>query len=137
MGWGSRCSRRATSGGGRPVSPYNGTAYWDARKAALDQLSGLAARGILTDRHFENITAQVTEFAPTSYLGDGIVTVHLRGALIEVIRGVRHAYPVDELVRFQRSAFAQAWWLAVDGNDGSGWLMHGDYSAQPISLGHG
>jgi hypothetical protein len=44
---------------------------------------------------------------------------------------------VDELVRFQRTASAQAIWLAVDGNDGSGWLMHGDYSAAPISLGHG
>lgn len=128
---------QATPGGGRPVSPYNGTAYWDARKAALDQLFGLAQRGVLTDRHFEGITAQVTEFAPTSFLGDGIVTVHLRGTLVEVMRGVRHTYPVDELVRFERSAFAQAWWLAVDGNDGDGWLMHGDYSAQPISLFHG
>jgi hypothetical protein len=128
---------QASTSGGRPVSPYNGTAYWDARKAALDQLFNLAERGVLTDRHFEGITAQVTEFSPTSYLGDGIVTVRLRGTLVEVMRGVRHAYPVDERVRFQRSAFAQPWWLAVDGDDGTGWLMHGDYSAAPISLGHG
>jgi len=128
---------QASPGGGRPVSPYNGTAYWDARKAALDQLFNLAERGILTDRHFEGITAQVTEFTPTSYLGDGLVTVHLSGTLVEVMRGVRHTYPVNELVRFQRTASAQAIWLAVDGNDGSGWLMHGDYSAAPISLGHG
>jgi hypothetical protein len=128
---------QASPGGGRPVSPYNGTAYWDARKAALDQLFSLAERGVLTDRHFEGITAQVTEFTPTSYLGDGLVTVHLIGTLVEVMRGERHAYPVDELVRFQRTASAQAIWLAVDGNDGSGWLMHGDYSAAPISLGHG
>jgi hypothetical protein len=128
---------QASAGGGRPVSPYNGTAYWDARKAALDQLFNLAERGVLTDRHFEAITAQVTEFTPTSYLGDGIVTVHLSGTLVEVMRGVRHTYPVDELVRFQRTASAQAIWLAVDGNDGGGWLMHGDYSAAPVSLGHG
>jgi hypothetical protein len=128
---------QASPGGGRPMSPYNGTAYWDARKAALDQLFSLAERGTLTDRHFEGITAQVTEFAPTSYLGDGIVTVHLQGTLIEVMRGVRHSYPVDELARFQRTASAQPMWLAVDGNDGSGWLMHGDYSAAPISLVHG
>ena len=128
---------QASPGGGRPIAQYNGTAYWDARKAALDELSALAERGVLTDRHFEGIAAQVTEFAPTSFLGDGIVTVRLRGTLVEVMRGVRHAYPVDELVRFERSAFAQPWWLAVDGNDGGGWLMHGDYSAQPVSLGHG
>jgi hypothetical protein len=128
---------QASPGGGRPMSPYNGTVYWDARKAALDQLFSLAERGILTDRHFEGVTAQVTEFAPTSYLGDGIVTVHLRGTLVEVMRGTRHTYPVDEFVRFSRTATAQAWWLAVDGNDGRGWLMHGDYSAQPVSLGHG
>jgi len=128
---------QASPGGGRPVSPYNGTAYWDARKAALDQLFSLAERGILTDRHFEGVTAQVTEFTPSSYLGDGLVTVHLTGTLVEVMRGVRHAYPVDELVRFQRTASAQAMWLALDGNDGSGWLMHGDYSAAPVSVGHG
>jgi hypothetical protein len=128
---------QASPGGGRPISPYDGTAYWDARKAALDQLFNLAELGILTDRHFEGITAQVTEFTPTSYLGDGLVTVHLSGTLVEVTRGVRHAYPVDELVRFQRTASAQAIWLAVDGNDGSGWLMHGDYSAAPVSLSHG
>ena len=128
---------QASPGGGRPISPYNGTAYWDARKAALDQLFNLAERGVLTDRHFEGITAQVTEFTPTSYLGDGLVTVHLSGTLVEVMRGVRHTYPVDELVRFQRTASAQAMWLAVDGNDGGGWLMHGDYSAAPVSLGHG
>jgi hypothetical protein len=128
---------QASAGGGRPISPYNGTAYWDARKAALDQLFNLAERGVLTDRHFEAITAQITEFTPTSYLGDGLVTVHLSGTLVEVMRGVRHTYPVDELVRFQRTASAQAMWLAVDGNDGGGWLMHGDYSAAPVSLGHG
>ena len=128
---------QATLPSRQPTSPYDGTAYWDARKAALDQLADLFERGILTDRHFEGITAQVTGFTPTSYLGDGIVTVHLRGTLVEVMRGVRHAYPVDELVRFQRTASAQPMWLAVDGNDGSGWLMHGDYSAQPISLVHG
>jgi hypothetical protein len=128
---------QASPGGGRPMSPYNGTAYWDARKAALDQLFALAERGVLTDRHFEGITAQVTEFTPTSYLGDGLVTVHLTGTLVEVMRGVRHSYPVDELVRFQRTASAQAMWLAVDGNDGSGWLMRGDYTAAPVSLGHG
>jgi len=128
---------QASPGGGRPIAPYNGTAYWDARKAAIDQLFSLAERGILIDRHFEGITAQVTEFTPTSYLGDGLVTVHLSGTLVEVMRGVRHTYPVDESVRFQRTASALAIWLAVDGNDGSGWLMHGDYSAVPVSLGHG
>lgn len=128
---------QASPGGGRPISPYSGTPYWDARKAALEQLFSLAERGTLTDRHFEGITAQVTAFTPSSYLGDGLVTVHLGGTLVEVMRGVRHTYPVDELVRFQRTASAQAIWLAVDGNDGSGWLMHGDYSAAPVSLVHG
>src|SRR5256885_14955140 len=128
---------QASSRGNRPVSPYDGTAYWDARKAALDQLFTLAERGILSDRHFEDLTARVTGFAPSSYLGDGIVTVHLVGTLVEVMRGVRHAYPADELVRFHRTASAQPMWLAGDGNDGSGWLMNGDYSLQPVALGHG
>jgi hypothetical protein len=129
---------QASPGGGRPISPYKGTPFWDARKAALDHLFALAERGVLTDRHFEGLAAQVTEFAPTTHLGDGIVTVRLTGTLIEVMRGVRHAYPFDELVRFQRTASAQAWWLAVDGkaDDGS-WLNRGVYAIAPEPIFHG
>lgn len=128
----------ATPAGGRPMALYKGTAYWDARKGALDWLFTLAEQGVLTDRHFEGIAAQVTEFAPTSYLGDGIVTVKLSGTLVEVMNGIRRSYPVNERVRFQRTAAAQAFWLAVDAqaDDGS-WLMHGNYSAVPEPLFHG
>jgi hypothetical protein len=128
----------ATPGGGRPMAMYKGTAYWDARKGALDWLGKLAEQGALTDRHFEGVTAQVTEFTPTSYLGDGIVTVRIAGTLVEVMNGARHTYPVNELVRFQRTAAAQAFWLAVDGqaDDGS-WLMHGNYTAVPEPMFHG
>jgi len=120
------------------VSPYNGTPFWNARKGALDWLFRLAEQGVLTDRHFEAMTAQVTDFAPTSYLGDGIVTVQLRGTLIEVMNGTRRTYPVDEAVRFQRTAAAQAIWLAVDGKDDNGaWLNGGDYSVAPQPIQHG
>lgn len=117
---------------------YRGTADWDARKGALDGLFKLAAQGVLSDRHFEGIAAKVTEFAPTSYLGDGIVTVKLSGTLVEVMNGVRRSYPVNERVRFQRTAAAQSFWLALDAqaDDGS-WLMHGNDSALPEPLFHG
>ena len=129
---------QATPGGGRPTAMYKGTAYWNVRKGALDWLATLAEQGVLTDRHFEAVTAQVTEFMPTSSLGDGIVTVKLKGTLVEVMRGVRHTYPVNELVRFQRTAAAHAMWLAVDGLDDNGaWLMHGSYTAVPEPIFHG
>jgi hypothetical protein len=54
------------------------------------------------------------------------------------MRGVRHTYPVNELVRFQRTAAAHAIWLAVDGQDDNGaWLMQGNYTAVPEPLFHG
>jgi len=120
-----------------PMSPYRGTAYWDARMGAIDWLHELAARGSLTDRHFESMSARITKFTPTSYLGDGYVTVHLAGTLVEVMNGVRHAYPVNESVVFQRFSFAQPWWMAVDGqNDDGGWIANGDYGV-PQSNAHG
>jgi hypothetical protein len=120
-----------------PMSPFKGTAYWDARSGALDWLHDLAMRGTLTDRHFEDIRAQVVRFKPTSYLGDGYVTVHLRGTLVETMNGVRHTYPVNESVVFQRFSFAQASWMAVDGqNDDGTWIANGDYGT-PQSTAHG
>jgi hypothetical protein len=120
-----------------PMSRYKGTAYWDARKGALDWLQALAVRGSLTDRHFEGMRAQITAFSPTSYLGDGYVTVHLRGTLIEVIDGVRRAYPVDERVLFERFSFAQPSWTAVDGqNDDGTWIARGRYGT-PEPVAHG
>jgi hypothetical protein len=131
-------SQENVSQNGRPMAMYKGTAYWDARKGALDWLAKLAEQGVLTDRHFEGVTAQVVEFAPASFLGDGIVTVRLTGTLVEVMRGVRRTYPVDELVRFQRTAAAHAFWLAVDEQDDNGnWLMHGNYGAGLEPLFHG
>jgi hypothetical protein len=120
-----------------PASPYKGTAYWDVRHGALDWLHELALRGSLTDRHFEDVRAQVTAFKPTSYLGDGYVTVQLRGTLVEVLHGVRRIYPVNESVMFQRFSFAQATWLAVDGqNDDGTWIAKGSYGT-PEPLAHG
>jgi hypothetical protein len=120
-----------------PTSPYKGTAYWDARTAALNWLHDQATRGALTDRHFEDMRAQVVQFRPTSYLGDGYVTVHLRGTLIETIDGARGTYAVDESVVFQRFSFAQATWIAVDGqNDDGSWIANGHYGT-PESNVHG
>ena len=121
----------------RPFTPFKGTAYWDARSAALDWLRTLADRGTLTDRHFEGMSAQVTKFTPTSYLGDGYVTVHLKGTLVEITNGVRHTYPVDESVVFQRFSFAQTTWMAVDGQNGDGsWIANGNYGT-PQQTAHG
>jgi|GEM_PF-3924330 len=120
-----------------PFSPFKGTAYWDARTAALDWLHELSTRGTLTDRHFEDMRGRVVRFTPTSYFGDGYVTVHLLGTLIEVIGGVRHTYPVNESVVFQRFSFAQASWMAVDGqNDDGTWIANGSYGT-PQSTAHG
>ena len=120
-----------------PTSPLGGTAYWDARTAAISWLHDLTMRGALTDRHFEDMRARVVKFAPTSYLGDGYVTVHLLGTLIEVIGGVRHAYPVNESVVFQRFSLAQASWMAVDGqNDDGTWIANGNYGT-PQPTAHG
>lgn len=131
-------SQETVSQNARPMAMYKGTAYWDVRKGALDWLAKLAEQGVLTDRHFERVTAQVTEFMPTSFLGDGIVTVHLTGTLVEVMHGARRTYPVNELVRFQRTAAAHAFWLAVDGQaDNGAWLMHGNYSGVPEPQFHG
>jgi hypothetical protein len=122
---------------GAPMARYKGTAYWDVRKGAIDWLGTLAARGTLTDRHFENMRAQIVGFRPTSYLGDGYVTVHLLGTLIETMNGVRHTYRVDEHVLFARFSFVQASWLAVDGqNDDGTWIANGNYGT-PEPLAHG
>lgn len=130
-------NQETVSPNARPFSPYKGTAYWDARTAALDWLRTQAERGALTDRHFEGMSARITKFTPTSYLGDGYVTVHLSGALVEIVSGVRHAYPVDESVIFQRFSFAQASWIAVDGQNGDGtWIANGDYGT-PQQTAHG
>jgi hypothetical protein len=120
-----------------PFVRFQGTAYWDARKGALEWLQALAGRGSLTDRHFEEMSAQAVQFKPTSYLGDGYVTVHLRGTLVEIVYGVRHTYSVNESVVFQRFSFAQASWIAVDGqNDDGTWIANGDYGT-PQSTSHG
>ena len=120
-----------------PTSPYHGTPYWDARTSAIDWLHDLTIRGTLSDRHFEEIHAQIVRYAPTSFLGDGYVTVHLRGRLVETMSGVRHTYPVDESVVFQRFSFAQAAWLAVDGqNDDGTWIANGSYGT-PQPTAHG
>jgi len=120
-----------------PIAPYKGTTYWDARGGALDWLHELGVRGTLTDRHFEEMQAQVLQFRPTSYLGDGYVTVRLRGTLIEVMNGVRHAYPVNESAVFQRFSFAQPFWIAVDGqNDDGTWIANGNYGT-PQQTAHG
>src|SRR4029077_16858449 len=68
----------------RPMSPFTGTPFWNARRGALDWLRTLAERGTLTDRHFENTTAQIVDFTPTPYLGDGYLTVELHSTLVEV-----------------------------------------------------
>ena len=120
-----------------PMAPFQGTAYWNVRKGALDWLHELAVRGSLTDRHFEDIRAQVTQYRPTSYLGDGYVTVALRGTLVETMNGARHSYPVNESVVFQRFSFAQPFWMAVDGqNDDGSWIAKGSYGT-PQSTAHG
>lgn len=121
----------------RPFSPFKGTPYWDARTGALDWIRTLAERGTLTDRHFDGMSAQITRFTPASYLGDGYVTVHLKGTLVEIVNGVRHTYPVNESVVFQRFSFAQATWIAVDGqNDDGTWIANGDYGT-PQQTAHG
>jgi hypothetical protein len=120
-----------------PTSPYTGTAFWDARAAAIDWLHDQTIRGALTDRHFEDMRVQVTQFRPTSFLGDGYVTVHLRGTLLQTIGGARRTYAVDESVVFQRFSFAQAAWLAVDGqNEDGSWIANGNYGT-PQSMAHG
>jgi hypothetical protein len=120
-----------------PSAPYHGTAYWDARTGAIDWLHDLTIRGTLSDRHFENVRAQIVRYEPTSFLGDGYVTVHLGGTLVEVMNGVRHTYPVDESVVFQRFSFAQAAWVAVDGqNDDGTWIANGSYGTPQPSF-HG
>jgi len=88
-------------------------------------------------RRFEDIRVQVVQFKPMSYLGDGYVTVHLGGTLVETMNGVRHAYPVNESVIFQRFSFAQPSWTAVDGqNDDGTWIANGNYGT-PQSTAHG
>jgi len=83
------------------------------------------------------MSAQVTKFSPTSYLGDGYLTVHLSGTLVAVTNGVRHAYPVSESVVFQRFSFAQATWMAVDGQNRDGtWIANGNYGT-PQTTAHG
>ncbi len=120
-----------------PTSPYKGTPYWDARTVAIDWLHDQTMRGALTDRHFEDMRAQVAQFRPTSFLGDGYVTVHLRGTLVETIGGARRTYAVDESVVFQRFSLAQATWIAVDGqNDDGSWIANGNYGT-PLSNGRG
>jgi hypothetical protein len=120
-----------------PMAPFQGTAYWNVRKGALDWLHELNARGTLTDRHFENVSAQVVRFTSTSYLGDGYVTVQLHGTLVETMNGARHTYPVNEAVMFQRFSFAQPYWIAVDGqNDDGTWIANGNYGT-PQSTSHG
>ena len=53
------------------------------------------------------------------------------------MNGVRHAYLVNESVVFQRFSFAQASWMAVDGqNDDGTWIANGNYGT-PQSTAHG
>jgi len=121
----------------RPMSPFTGTPFWNVRRGALDWLRTLAERGTLTDRHFENTSAQIVAYAPTSYLGDGYVTVELLSTLVEVSDGARHTYPFATMVKFQRYSFAQATWTAIDGqNDDGSWIANGNYGT-PQSTSHG
>ena len=121
----------------RPMSPFKGTAFWDARGSALEWLRMLADRGALTDRHFDDVRARVTAFTPTSFLGDGFATVELRGTLVEQLNGSQHAYPFTTLVKFQRFSFAQPYWQAIDGlNDDGTWIAKGSYGT-PEPTSHG
>ncbi len=63
--------------------------------------------------------------------------MHLRGTLVETIDGARRTDVVDESVVFQRFSFAQATWIAMDGqNDDGRWIANGNYGT-PQSNAHG
>ena len=64
-------------------------------------------------------------------------SVSWEDSLVKTMSGVRHTYPIDESVIFQRFSFAQASWTAVDGqNDDGTWIANGSYGT-PQSTAHG
>jgi hypothetical protein len=125
--------------GFRPTnSTFGGadTAFWRARTAAINELNRRFAAGELSERYFEDVSATIERFEPAWFGGDGVVTVMLRGRLVETVAGGRHVTSgFAQRLKFLRTF---DFWTAVDAQEDDGsWDSGGDLALADVARPHG
>jgi hypothetical protein len=121
--------------------PYTGmltaeTPFGRTRNDAILALGALKAAGTISERHFENVTASVDRFEPAWFGGDGVVTVHLTGVLVELgATGTRRIAFVQPLKFFRTP---EGFWTPVDAQEADGtWDSNGDLALADVARPHG
>jgi hypothetical protein len=120
--------------------PYSGvipeTPFGKTRNDAILALGGLKAAGTLVDRYFENVTATIDRFEPAWFGGDGVVTVHLAGTLVErSVTGTQRIAFVQPLKFFRTP---EGFWTPVDALEADGsWDSGGDLALGDVAKPHG
>jgi hypothetical protein len=112
------------------------TAFSRVRTEALNALNGRVAAGALAERYFENVTARIERFEPAWFGGDGVVTVTLRGRLVETIAGGKQVTSdFTQRLKFLRTF---DFWTAVDAQEQDGsWDSGGNLALAEVARPHG
>lgn len=114
-----------------PATPFS-----RVRSEAVNALNRRMATGALTERYFERVTASIERFEPAWFGGDGVVTISLRGTLIETVAGGRKATSdFTQHLKFLRVSDA---WTPVDAQEDDGsWDSGGDLALAEVARPHG
>jgi hypothetical protein len=123
----------------RPSNAVGGgadTAFSRVRTEALNALNGRVAAGALAERYFENVTARIERFEPAWFGGDGVVTVTLRGRLVETVAGGKQVTSdFTQRLKFLRTL---DFWTAVDAQEQDGsWDSGGNLALAEVARPHG
>lgn len=112
------------------------TPFGRVRNAAIIALNVRRAAGALSDRRFADVEASVGRFEPAWFGGDGVVTVTVRGTLVETTPGgVRRVAFVQPLKFFRTPEGA---WMAIDAQEADGsWASGGDLALAEVARPHG
>jgi len=120
--------------------PYSGvipeTPFGKTRNDAILALGGLKAAGTLVDRYFEKVTATIDRFEPAWFGGDGVVTVHLAGTLVE--RSVTETQRIAFVQPLKFFRTPEGFWTPVDALEADGsWDSGGDLALGDVAKPHG
>jgi len=121
--------------------PYTGvltpeTPFGKTRNDAILALGALKAAGTISERHFENVSASIDRFEPAWFGGDGVVTVHLTGTLVEVRAAASQRIAFVQPLKFFRSP--EGFWTPVDAQEADGaWDSNGDLALADVARPHG
>lgn len=116
------------------------TPFWHQRIEGLNHLNALFAAGTLTERRFENMSVRIDAFEPVTYFGGGVMTVTVRGRLVEVIGGKTVTESLTQPLKFFRfggNGLGLSGWTAVDAQEDGVWLSGGDLALDKLQSSFG